>query len=331
MAKRTKTPGSEKKQQSLSLSGDTVKQLEEEAERLGIKKSQLVEQILNNKLSGDDEEEPKGKPMIIAVMSYKGGVGKTTTSISLGVGLGAEGHKVLIIDMDGQGNASQYLGVYDQRSEDACIADVLCKPAPHAERMTLDEVIKETDYENVYIVPSNFRFADADASMKSEGAAGIDSRLCYAIEDMEQTFDYIIIDCGPRLDMTTTNAIVALEAGNNSSLIIIPVKVDGFAIAGVSQTIAMIQRIAKERRKKPRPWRILQTAVESRTGAYKYGLEQLKEAVPGAIFFTTKISKSTVVPESSLINTPLISYDPNSKPAMEYQLLVREIEALNEQ
>ena len=330
MASRAKVRGGEKQQQSLSLGRETVEELEKEAERLN--KSQLADLLLNGQLT-----QSADKPTIISIMSYKGGVAKTTTSTCLAVCLSELGYKVLVIDMDGQGNVSQSLGVYDPRSEEACIADVLYQATPSSPRMSLSEVMRTTDYENVFCVPSNFRFADADTRLKAEIAGGVDTRLLYAIEDLidetarsgERKFDYIIIDCGPRLDMTTTNAIVALEAGNNASHIIIPIKVDGYAIAGLSQTIDTINRTARERRRLPQHWKILQTMIERNTSAYKYGCQMMKEAIPNAEYFNTKIEKSTVVPEASLAMEPLIKYDPNSKPAISYRLLAQEIEEMN--
>ena len=315
MASRAKVRGGEKQQQSLSLGRETVEELEKEAERRGLNKSQLADLLLNGQLT-----QSADKPTIISIMSYKGGVAKTTTSTCLAVCLSELGYKVLVIDMDGQGNVSQSLGVYDPRSEEACIADVLYQATPSSPRMSLSEVMRTTDYENVFCVPSNFRFADADTRLKAEIAGGVDTRLLYTIEDLidetarsgKRKFDYIIIDCGPRLDMTTTNAIVALEAGNNASHIIIPIKVDGYAIAGLSQH-----------------WKILQTMIERNTSAYKYGCQMMKEAIPNAEYFNTKIEKSTVVPEASLAMEPLIKYDPNSKPAISYRLLAQEIEEMN--
>ncbi len=342
MAGRTKSRGGEKQQQSLSLGRETVEELEKEAERRGLNKSQLADLLLNGQLT-----QPADKPTIISVMSYKGGVAKTTTSTCLAVCLSQFGYKVLVIDMDGQGNVSQSLGVYDPRSEQTCIADVLYQATPSSRRLRLSEVMQHAkrtnekgeieEYDNLFCVPSNFRFADADTRLKAEIAGGVDTRLMYAIEDLvedtkkdgEKKFDYIIIDCGPRLDMTTTNAIVALEAGNNASHIIIPIKVDGFAIAGLSQTIDTINRTAKERRRLPQHWKILQTMIERNTSAYKYGCQMLKEAIPNAEYFNTKIEKSTVVPEASLAMEPLITYDPNSKPAISYRQLAQEIEDMN--
>ncbi len=325
MATRPKASRASKQQQSLSLDKDTVEALEKEAERRGVAKSQLADLFLSSQL-----EVEQNKPTILSVISFKGGVAKTTTSVCLAVCLAEKGYKVLVIDMDSQGNASAYLSAYDPRSEDPCIADVLYRASSSKSPVTLEEVMCETDYENLYIVPSNFRFSDADARMKSESSAGADTRLKYAIEDLNEDFDYIIVDCGPRLDMTTTNAIVALEAGNRASSIIIPIKVDGFAIAGVSQTIDVINRTARDRRTQPRPWRILRTMVEQNTQAYKIGLEQLKEVIPNANYFVAKIDKSTAVPESSLAMEPLVTYAPTSKPALAYRMLADEIEDYNE-
>lgn len=320
MAANNKSGGS--KAQSLSLKNSTIQVLEQEAERRGISRSKLVDSILQGQL----DIEKNDKPTVISVMSYKGGVAKTTTSACLAICLAETGHKVLIIDLDGQGNISQYFRVYDRLSTDTCIADVMYQTSQSSERLSLEEVMRPTDYNNVFIVPSNFRFADADAKLKAETSGGVDTRLRYAIEDLKESFDYIIIDCGPRLDMTTTNAIVALEAGKHGSLIIIPVKIDGFAVAGVSQTIDIINRTARERRIPPQAWMILKTVVERNTSVYKVGCEELKKTLPSANYFKTFIEKSTVVPESSLAAIPLVAYAADSKPAFEYRMLAQEIE-----
>ena len=147
---------------------------------------------------------------------------------------------------------------------------------------------------------------------------------------MEQMFDFIVIDCGPRLDITTTNAIVALEAGHRDSFIVVVAKIEEFANEGVRRSAMMIKRIAQERRSQPRRWVILQTAVEARTNAYKESLKRLTAEMPDARFFATKISKASTVPESSLLHMPLNHYAPESKTAIEYRLLTDEIEAMYE-
>lgn len=326
MATKTKATKTKKSQQSISLSEEVVRQLEEEAERKGLKKSQLVDQILSQNFTSKEEGESE-KPKIIAFMNHKGGVGKTISAVNVASSLAEEGYRVLIIDLDEQGNTSRYLDEYDEAPSAACIADVLFTPPEGRERMTLDEVIIQTKFENLYLVPSNFRFSEPGTMMTGAGA---DSRLYYAIEDMEQVFDYIIIDCGPRLDITATNAIIALSAGHEKSFAVIVVKIEEFANEGVRRSIMMMKRIAQERREHPCTWVILQTAVEARTNAYKEGLRKLKEEMPGAKFFMTKISKSTAVPESSMVHQPLNHYDASCRAAVEYRTLAREIEAMYE-
>lgn len=324
-AREGRPKGIQRYTQSLSLDQNTIRKLEDEAERLGVPKSQLVDQFIREHFAGTDYEN---KPTIISLINFKGGVAKTTTAACLAICLGEKGHKVLIVDFDGQGNISQYFSVYDARAEDKCISDVLFTSSSTGEKLPMDAIIKETDYHNVYVAPSNFRFADADANFRNERTSS-DSLLKFAIEDMDEDFDYIIIDCGPHLDMTATNAIVALEAGSKNSMVIIPVKVDGFAIAGVAQTINTINRVANGRRQ-PRPnWYILKTIAEARTEVFKRGVEELEEMLPDANYFKTTISKGTKAPESSLARIPLIKYDPESIPALDYRKLVEEIEAMN--
>ena len=312
------------KQQSLSLSEDVIKELEAEAERSGMKKSQIVNNFLSEKIK---QKQGEVKPKIVAFLNHKGGVGKTISAVNVASCLAEEGSKVLIIDMDEQGNTSRYLDEYDEHPGAKCIADVLFTPQDGKERLSLDDVIIETKFDNLYLVSSNFRFSEPGTMMTGAGA---DSRLFYAIQDMEQVFDYIIIDCGPRLDITTTNAIVALDAGHEDSFVVVAVKIEEFANEGVRRSGMMIKRIAQERRAHPRRWAILQTAVEARTNAYKESLKKLKSEMPDAKFFATKISKSSAVPESSLLHLPLNHYAPESKPAVEYRMLTDEIEAMYE-
>lgn len=327
MAPRTGSTKSRKSQQSISLSEDVVRQIEEEAMRQGLKKSQIIDQILSEKLKKETDDENDGRPKIVVFMNHKGGVGKTISAVNVASCLAEEGHQVLIIDMDEQGNASRYLDRYDEAPGAPCIADVLFTPADGRERMTLDEVTVDTKIENLYIVPSNFRFSEPGTMMTGAGA---DSRLYYAIEDMEQVFDYIIIDCGPRLDITVTNAIISLGAGHENSFVVVVAKIEEFANEGVRRSAMMMKRIAQERRVQPCPWVILQTAVESRTNAYKEGLKKLKTEMPGARFFLTHISKSTAIPESSMLHLPMNHYDPGNKVTLEYRTLTREIENMYE-
>ena len=310
------------------LTDEVTEALEEKAKKTGISKSEIVEQYLTQAIIDKDQEK---KPMIITIMSFKGGVAKTTSAASLAICLAQDNNKVLIIDLDGQGSISQYLGVYDQTAEADCIADIMLTNTK-GQRKTILEIAQPTEYENVDIVPSNFRFSDADARMRNESSqSSIDSRLRFAIEDAidETHYDYVIIDCPPSLGLVVTNAITALEAGNDASMIIIPVRCDGFAIAGLSNTISTIEQVARERRTRMRKWKLLSTIAEKNTVAYREGKKIIERSFKNAEFFNTVIPKNTSVIESTLAMQPAVIYDPKSKASEEYHRLAEEIEEIN--
>ena len=310
------------------LTDEVTEALEEKAKKTGISKSEIVEQYLAKAMI---EKNGEDKPMIITIMSFKGGVGKTTSAASIGICLAENNNRVLIIDLDGQGSISQYLGVYDQTAEEDCIADIMFTNAK-GQRKTILDIVRPTEYSNVDIVPSNFRFSDADSRMRNESSqSSIDSRLRFAIEDaLEEThYDYIVIDCPPSLGLVVTNAITALEAGNDASMIIIPVRCDGFAIAGLSNTISTIEQVARERRTPMRRWKLLSTIAEKNTVAYREGKKLIDKSFKNAEFFNTVIPKNTSVIESTLAMQPAVVYEPKSKAAEEYRRLAEEIEEIN--
>ena len=317
---------STKKPTSFSLDESQIAALSEMASMTGKNKSELVGDLIN-KAAGPDEDD---RPMIITTMNHKGGVAKTTTVANLAMCLAQDDNRVLIIDLDSQGNISQNFNRYDPTATEPNIADVMLTYLS-PKRLHLRDVMKETDYENVYIVPCSFRFSGADAKLRNETGSAIDSRLLFAIEDLlkEEKFDYILIDCPPSIELVTTNAIVALEAGKKSSMIIIPMKIDGYAIAGMDNTLATIESVSRERRTPPKHWKLLRTICEKRTTAYKEGIKIIQSKLRDAQFFSTSISKATAVSESSLVMRPLVDYDPSSTVANDYHRLAEEIEDLN--
>ena len=126
-----------------------------------------------------------------------------------------------------------------------------------------------------------------------------------------------------------TNAITALEAGNDASIIIIPVRCDGFAIAGLSNTIGTIEQVARERRTRARKWKLLATIAEKKTNAYREGKKIIEREFKNAEFFNSVIPKTTSVIESTLAMVPAVVYDPKSTAAEEYRRLTEEIEEIN--
>lgn len=315
-----------KRPTSFSLDPKEIAALTEMSEATGKNKSELVAELIKDAMGPEDDD----RPMIITTMNHKGGVAKTTTVANLAMCLAADGYKVLIIDLDSQGNISQNFDRYDPSATEPNIADVMLTYLS-PKRLQLKDVIKQTDYENVWIVPCSFRFSGADAKLRNESGSGIDSRLYFAIEDLleEQSYDYILLDCPPSIELVTTNAIAALEAGNKNSMIIIPMKIDGYAIAGMDNTLATIESVARERRTPPKRWKLLRTVCEKQTTAYKEGIKIIQAKFRDAQFFNTSISKATLVSESSLLMKPLMVHAPNSKVANDYRRLAAEIEDIN--
>ena len=306
---------------------ETIDEIERIMEETGKSRGEVIADAIA--ATRNDDEDDYKKPAILTVTSFKGGVAKTTTAANLGICLANYGHSVLLIDLDRQGSMSQYLRVYDPEAIKPCIADVLLSDK-NGHRMKLEDVTVSTDFDNLDIVTSSFKFANADSAMKSESGVGLDMRLMYAIEDLNETkhYDFIIIDCPPELSLVVTNAITALEAGNKGSFIIVPVRPDGFSEYGMRDTINMIETVAKERRANPPKYYLLWTIIEPRTNVFKAAKQQIETRFKNVKFLNSRIDKSTKAAEASLGMYPLCEYDPSCKPAIQYNDLAAEVESM---
>ena len=326
--KRGRRQGRSRRQsQTITFDAGILAYIEKEADKQGTSLSRVTEDLIQKQLKSE-QLDSQAKPTIISVINNKGGVAKSTTTSSLAYVFGAKGYKVLMIDFDGQSNLSMSFDVFDPASKSPTIFDVMFpRMSPHR-TLKLEDVIQDTSNENVKIIPSDFRFGDADFNFRTE-KTGADIVLQRAIESLDEHFDIIFIDCGPRTDLTASNAIAALNAGNKHSMIIIPVKMDAYSIAGVPQTISAINEVAEGQRIEQKPWRILKTIIEEDTRAYRMGMEALEDLkLPEHRYFETTISKNTRANETGFFAKPLTEYDPTSKAAMEYRDLADEIEEM---
>lgn len=306
---------------------ETIELIEKTMEDTGKSRGEVIADAIA--ATQRDPEDDFKKPAIITVTSFKGGVAKTTTAANLGICLAEFGYSVLLIDLDRQGSMSQYLRVYDPEAIKPCIADVMLSDK-NGKRKSLEEVTISTNFENLDIVTSSFKFANADSAMKSESGVGLDMRLMHAIEDLSDVkhYDFIIIDCPPELSLVVTNAITALEAGNKGSMIIVPVRPDGFSEYGMRDTINMIETVAKERRAVTPKYFLLWTIIEPRTRVFQAAQQQIELRFKNVKFLNTRIDKSTKAAEASLGMLPLCAYDPNCKPAIQYKDLAAEVESM---
>ena len=246
---------------------------------------------------------------IIAVANQKGGVGKTTTTVNLGASLAYAGKKILLIDMDAQGNTTSGLGI--RKGEvDKDIYDVLINEVP------LDDVILPTSRENLSIVPATIQLAGAEVELTSLMAR--ETRLKSAIETLGETYDYICIDCPPSLGHLTINAFTASDS------VLIPVQCEYYALEGLSQLLNTVRLVQKHFNKELKVEGVLLTMLDARTNLGFEVVNEVKKYFREKVY-TTIIPRNIRLSEAPSYGLSIIDYDLRSKGAEVYQELAKEV------
>ncbi len=251
---------------------------------------------------------------IIAITNQKGGVGKTTTAINLSASLGSLGKKTLVIDLDPQGNTTSGLG-FDRRSIVMSSYDVLVDGAD------VNDVILETGFENLNIIPSNIDLAAADLELID--LKNRESRLKIAVTKEAKNYDYIIIDCPPSLGLITTNALCLAKS------ILIPTQCEYYALEGISQLMNTIKRIKKHYNENLSIEGVLMTMYDGRLNLTQQVVEEVKKHFPKKVF-NTVIPRGVRLSEAPSYGKPIIYFDKSSKGAKAYIELAKEIINNNE-
>ncbi|WP_308694693.1 AAA family ATPase [uncultured Veillonella sp.] len=246
---------------------------------------------------------------VIAITNQKGGVGKTTTSVNLSACIAKLGKKVLLIDMDPQGNASSGLGI-DKDNLELCIYDVLING------MTMNDVIVPTALKKLKIAPASIDLAGAGVELVNLPKR--EHILKKALKEVKDDYDFIFIDCPPSLDLLTLNAMTAADG------VLIPIQSEFYALEGVSQLINTVNLVKKSLNEKLEVEGVLLTMFDGRTNLSIQVADEVKK------FFTTKVYK-TIIPrnvrlsEAPSYGEPIIIYDPKSKGAEVYMKLAKEV------
>ena len=245
---------------------------------------------------------------VIVVANQKGGVAKTTTSVNLAAGLAYYKKKVLLLDLDPQGNASSGLGVNKNALEHSTY-DVLVNFVP------IDKITIEIN-KKLSLVPAKVELAGAEMELVS--AISRESRLKNALEEVRDQYDYIIIDTPPSLGLLTLNALTAADS------FLVPIQCEYFALEGLSQLLSTIKIVQKNLNPKLEMEGILMTMFDNRTNLANQVVADVKENFKDKVFKTI-IPRNVRLSEAPSFGMSIIDYDIKSKGAETYLSLAKEV------
>jgi chromosome partitioning protein len=246
---------------------------------------------------------------IITIANQKGGVAKTTTAVNLAAFMALEGKKVLLIDIDPQGNASSGLGVNRQETE-YCIYDVIING------VSVDAVTHETEIENLKLVPATIQLAGAEIELVS--AISRESKLKKALRGVKEEYDYIIIDCPPSLGLLTLNALTAADS------LLIPIQCEYYALEGLGQLMNTYELVKKHLNSQLEIEGVLLTMFDARTNLAIQVVDEVKNYFKGKVYATI-IPRNVRLSEAPSHGKPIFLYDPRSRGAEVYHELAKEV------
>ncbi|ERI04865.1 ParA family protein [Aneurinibacillus aneurinilyticus] len=246
---------------------------------------------------------------IIAVTNQKGGVGKTTTSVNLSACIAKEGRKVLLVDIDAQGNATSGIGV-EKANVRYCVYDVLIND------INILDATLPTDIEGLFVLPATIQLAGAEIELVPVYSR--EKRLKKALDVVRDTYDYIIIDCPPSLGILTINALTAADS------VLIPIQCEYYALEGLSQLLNTIRLVQKQLNRNLYIEGVLLTMLDARTNLGIQVIDEVKKYFQEKVYGTI-IPRNIRLSEAPSHGQSIITYDRRSKGAEVYSDLAREV------
>jgi chromosome partitioning protein len=252
---------------------------------------------------------------IIALCNQKGGVGKTTSAVNLAASLARAGEKVLLIDMDPQGNAGSGLGINKYRVEKS-IYHVLLGETPIA------QVVRSTDVPGLEVAPSNRDLVGAELELVTAYAR--ETKLRAALSGLQEAYDWVLIDCPPSLNLLTVNALAAAES------VLIPVQCEYYALEGISELIHTIELVQQSLNPTLYIEGVLLTMFDARNNLAHQVVDEIRRHFREKVF-NSLIPRNVRLSESPSHGLPVYLYDPKSIGAERYQSLASELVARRDQ
>lgn len=239
----------------------------------------------------------------IAIFNQKGGVGKTTTNINLAACLAIKGKKVLILDIDPQGNTTSGIGI-SKKGLESTTYEILID-----DTLSPETAILHTCVENLDIIPASVKLAGAEIELVQ--LEGREQRLMKAIEKIKGGYDYIFIDCPPSLGLLTINSLTAVDS------VLIPIQCEFYALEGVSQLMSTVKIVKKNLNPKLEIQGVILSMFDGRTNLSIQVVEEVKKYFREKVY-TTVIPRNVRLAEAPSHGLPITEYDPKSKGAEAY-------------
>jgi chromosome partitioning protein len=275
---------------------------------------ELADMVRRRRELADQRLPLPDRTRVFTVANQKGGVGKTTTTVNLAAALARTGARVLVIDLDPQGNASTALGV-EHRSETKSVYDVLINDADIA-----DVVQQSPEFDSLFCVPATIHLAGAEIELVSMVAR--EQRLRGSVErflrQSEERFHYVFIDCPPSLGLLTINAFVAARE------VLIPIQCEYYALEGLSQLLTNITLIEKHLNPILQVSTILLTMYDGRTNLANQVAQEVRDHFPNEVL-DTMIPRNVRISEAPSYGQSVITYDTNSSGSLSYREAAAEI------
>src|ERR687892_1499747 len=246
----------------------------------------------------------------VCVANQKGGVGKTTTSVNLAAALALRGHRILVVDIDPQSNATTGLG-FDHRTAELSSYDLLLGDAP------LEKVVVSTAIENLDLVPSSPDLAGAEVELV--GSISREKKLAEALGGAGGSYELVFVDCPPSLGLLTLNALAAAHD------LIVPVQCEYYALEGLGQLLGTAERVRRSLNPELRIAGFVLTMYDARTKLSSQVAEEVR-AHFGDLVFRSVVPRSVRLSDAPSFGEPVLTLDPSSRGSISYRLLAGEAE-----